>query len=353
MTLSKPLPPKLAELVRADRLDRPVQAKLTPASVKTLVEIARDPRSVVEAVSAPRAIQALARSAKPAASIPVLREIVANHGAPTVDRVTAAREIGSLATVAAQNALLANLDTGSPRVLEAVLRALGTFAGPAALRELVKIGEQRDAGVRRQLALTRALIAHRHGLDGPFLPAVPGRTRTKGEIQHPGKLTLELKTARATSTDVRRLVGTRYGIELAPRGADLACAGADWLVLFHRELAPDAVARRLFDRPWIAALLARWYIRDKAAVVHHLVLTRPEGRSALISVVRADGELMYAGRAVPDGRGVSFTIADVDRPGAAPANIDARIDAKGIELLRVVVSARRVGVRIAQPASGS
>ena len=87
---------------------------------------------------------------------------------------------------------------------------------------------------------------------------------------------MELKTARSTATDVRRLAGTRYGIELAPRGADLACAGADWLVLFHRELAPDAIARRLFDRPWIAALLARWHIRDKAAVVHHLALTRPE-----------------------------------------------------------------------------
>jgi hypothetical protein len=352
MSLSKPLPPKLIELVRADRLDRPVPAKVTPANVKILAKIARDPRSF-EAVSAPRAIQALARAAKPSASIPVLRGIVADPGAPTVPRITAARELGSLATPAAQRALLANLDTGAPRVLEAVLRGIGAFAGPAALRELMKLGEQRDVGVRRQLALARALIAHRHGLDGPFLPAVAGRTRTKDEIEHHGKLTLRLKTARSTAADLRRLVGTRYGIEIAPRGADLACAGADWLVLFHRDLAPDAVARRLFDRPWIAALLARWYIRDKAAVVHHLVLTRPEGRSALISVVRADGELMYAGRAVPDGRGVSFTLADVDRPGAAPVNIEARISAKGIELLRVVASSRRVGVRVAQPASGS
>ena len=350
MTPASSITPKLLELVRGDRLDRPVPAKLTPANVKTLAEIARDPRSFEE-VSAPRAIQALARSAKPAASIPVLREIVADPGAPTVHRVTAARELGSVATMGAQNALLANLDSGAPRVLEAVLRALGTFAGPAALRELMKLGEQRDVGVRRQLALARALIAHRQGLDGPFLPAVPGRTRTKGEIDHPGKLTLQLKTARSTAADVRRLVGTRYGIELAPRGADLACVGAEWLVLFHRQLAPDAVARRLFDRPWIAAMLARWYIRDKASVVHHLVLTRPEGRSALISVVRADGELMYAGRAVPDGRGVSFTIADVDRPATAPVTIEAHINAKGIEVVRVVASARRVGVRVAQPAT--
>lgn len=353
MTSPAALTPKLIELVRGDRLDRPRPAKLTPANVKTLADIVRNPRSFAEEVSGPRAIQALARAAKPASAISVLREIVADPGAPTVHRIAAVREIGGLATMGAQNALLANLDTGAPRVLEAALRALGTFAGPAALRELVKIGEQRDEGVRRQLALARALIVHRHGLAGPFLPAVPGRMRTKDDVEHRGKLTLRLKTERQTTADLRRLVGSRYGIETASRGADLTCGAAEWLVLFNRELAPDAIARRLFERPWIAALIARWHIRDKASVVHQLVLTRPEGRAALISVVRADGELMYAGRAVPDGRGVSFTLGDVDRPGAAPTTIEARLGPKGIEILRVVASARRVGVRLAQPASGS
>ena len=340
-----PLTPKILALVGINRLDRGPARGLTAAHVEALIAVARKPNAFRERVSAPRAIQALARGAKAEAAVPVLGGIVGDEAAPTTHRVVAARELGGIATPEAERALIRRVESRDPRVQEAVLRGLGAFAGPGAMRQLARLTEIRDPFVRRQLTLTRALIAHREGLDGPFLPALPGKMRKPEDIQRKAAVTLSLKTARATATDLERLTGSTYGIKLGPRAAALKCERVEWTVFFNRELGTATIAQRLFARPWIAALLGRWFIEGKAAVAQLLVLTRPEGDAARIDVVRTDGELMYTGRVAAARAGITFSIADVERPGTAPTNITGRMSSTEIALVGVVASARRIDTR--------
>jgi hypothetical protein len=146
-------------LLTTDRLDRGPARGLTAAHVEALVAVARRPAAFAERVSAPRAIQTLARGAKPQVAIPVLTQIVGDRDAPTTHRVIAARELGGIATVEAERALARRVSAPDPRVQEAVVTALGTVAGPVVMRQLAALTEVQDPGVRRQLALTRALIA--------------------------------------------------------------------------------------------------------------------------------------------------------------------------------------------------
>ena len=347
--MSTPLTPEILNLVAADRLDRPAARRLTSAHVQALIAVARDPRIFPESVSAVRAIQALGRGAGPGVSIPVLEAILRDQAAPTTHRVAAARELGGIATPEAELVLLRCVGSGNLRAEEAVLTALGQFAGPKALRELAKLTDVGDQGVHRRLTLTRALIAHREGLDGPFLPEATGKMRKAEEIQVKVPLTLRWTTEGTTASDRRILNGSSYGIDLAPAAAALQCGRNEWTVFFNSGLGAATLAKRLFERPWIAALLGRWYVRGKAIVTQHLVLTRPVGRGARIDVVRTDGEIMYTGAAVANGPALSFSISDVGRPGTAPATVTGRMSSSSIELDDAVASGRRLAPRSTAP----
>ena len=54
---------------------------------------------------------------------------------------------------------------------------------------------------------------------------------------------------------------------------------------------------RLLERPWIAALLARWAPSAVAVTTQYLVLTRPVERSVRVDVPRTDGVIAYTGSA--------------------------------------------------------
>lgn len=154
---------KVRELVNPDRLDRPEVGRLTRAEVQTLTAAVTDPRAFAEPVSVRHALHALAVGAKGEVAVPVLADVLAGRRTSETERVVVARELGGVATPAAEASLTRHVRERNPRVQQAVLAGLGTFAGPRTLRDLA------DDATRRQLALTRALIAHRHGLDGPFL----------------------------------------------------------------------------------------------------------------------------------------------------------------------------------------
>lgn len=347
--MSTRLTPKIRDLVTPNRLDRPSIKGLTAAHIETLMAIARKPKDVAEPISAPRAIEALARGAKPEVAIPVLAEVVSDRAAPTTNRVVAARELGHLGIADAEQALVRRVTIRDPRVQHVVFWALGAVGGPTALRALGRVEAVPDRAANNQLVLSRALIAHRHGLEGPFFPAVKGVVRTPEQVEEKANVTLRLKTERATANDRTRLVGSTYGIELAARGVELSCGRNEWTLFFNRELDPGTATRRLFERPWVSALMGRWHVRRKALVTQYIVLTRPENGAARIDVVRTDGTLAYTGRAEVDNLGISFSIADVDRPGTAPANLSGRMTSKGLELERVVASARRVASRSTLP----
>ena len=108
---------------------------------------------------------------------------------------------------------------------------------------------------------------------------------------------------------------------------------------------------RLGDRPWIAAVVCRWYPVRTIATTQFVLLTRPAGAAAHIDVVRSDGEIVYAGTAQRRGAATTFSIADVQRAGTAPLRLAGRLSAKGVELEVALAGPRRIGTPDTEPVS--
>jgi hypothetical protein len=119
----------------------------------------------------------------------------------------------------------------------------------------------------------------------------------------------------------------------------------------NRQLGSSFSAReRLLERPWIAALLARWAPPAVAVTTQYLVLTRPVGQSVRIDVSRTDGVIAYTGSAEPTGNELAFSITDVDHPQTVPTILSGTLEADGVRLDVAEVAAERVGKRQTQPA---
>ena len=182
---------------------------------------------------------------------------------------------------------------------QAVFAALGWFGGLDVARELGKI-QPADAHARRQLALARALIAHRHGLDGPFLPGAHGRAIAADRpLQRRPTSRCSAKTPQATANDLGKVqrtdVRNRGGAAAATR---CTCGRREWTVFVNEELGRSFNAlTRLTERPWIAAVLCRWY-PERTVATAAVRRAHPAGPGcAHVDVVRSDGEIVYAGTA--------------------------------------------------------
>ena len=219
---------------------------------------------------------------------PSSKEVLADTGGAAAR--SAWRRLGRSATIAtpagrARCSSRAARDR-DPRVQQAVFAASARSAARAQHGELAKV-QARDEHARRQLALTKALVADRHGLPGPFLPGATGRSRlTRRSSTAP--LSLSAKTPKATSNDLAGVRGPMFGLPAAPRGYALRCGRREWTIFIHEDLGTLRAQKRLTERPWIAAVLGSWYSDRLLAVTQYVVLTRPDSGAAHIDVVRSD-----------------------------------------------------------------
>ncbi|HEY1369264.1 MAG TPA: HEAT repeat domain-containing protein [Gaiellaceae bacterium] len=340
------LTPKVRDLVATDRQSRPPVGRLTAAQVEQLVAVAQRKQQFDLRVSAARAVTALASGAAPRVAVPVLDTVLADAGAPRTDRIAAARGLGTIATPEAERRLLRHVRDPDPRVQQDVLAALGTFAGLAAARALDQVEVPSDRFARQQLAFTRALVAHREGLPGPFLTEARPVERSPGRASEMSPLTLRVGTANATAAAAARLRGPRYGIAFADRAFALSCGPAEWTIFLNRSLVFSGRGpANLFERPWVAAVLAQALPGREALTTRFVLLTRPTGRDAHVDVVRADGEILYTGTVRPAGAATAFAISDVERPATAPFTVTGRATATRITVETAVVFSSRVGVR--------
>lgn len=340
------LSPKVRDLVATDRLARPPVGRLSSAQVVQLAAVARRRRTFELDVSPARAIRALAEGAKPASALPVLQAILADTKASPPERIAAARGLGRIATPAAERTLLRHARTRDPRVQQEVIAALGLFAGPSAGRALGRVAAPLDIATYRQWMFARALIAHRHALDGPFLAETQYVGRTRGRPQQMTSFTARTKTTKATKAARVKLRGADYGIELADRSHSIGCGPVQWELFLNRNLRRSSAALAdLFARPWIAGVLAQWLPREEALQSRFVILTRPKGDAVGIEIVRADGEVVYTGVATRSDSGADFRVSDVVRAGTAPLNVAGHITASRIAIESATVFAVRVGAR--------
>ena len=300
-----------------------------------------------------KALQALAMGAPAPVATLVLRNVLRDARAPRADRVTAARLLGTIGTKEAWNVLDGAIRDRHPRVRQAVFASLGQIGEPTDLKKLRQLADSDDRHTARQLEFARALIAHRHGLDGPFLAAPFLVERTMGPSEQMIELTLKAKTAKAMAGDMLRWKGTRYGIEFGQAGFALRAGRAEWTVFVNGALGQSAnTLSPIFERPYIAAVLARWNAEHLALHIQYVALTRPDGKSVSIVVVRGDGEVMYTGTADLIAGNIAYAMSDIDRPGTAPTNVRGIVGRAGLEITVAVPFGSRVGTRATLDVTG-
>src|SRR4249919_1274529 len=113
--------------------------------------------------------------------------------------------------------------------------------------------------------------------------------RRAGQAGEMAALTLRLATATATAARRSRLRGPVYGISFADRALSLTCGPAEWTVFLNQAMGRSTGASpSLFDRPWIAAVLAQALPKREALTTRLVLLTRPTGASAHVDIARAD-----------------------------------------------------------------
>lgn len=279
-------------------------------------------------------------------AVAALQAALANKRLTMTERAVAARELGRIATPDAERALLRQSRSPDPRVQQYAFAALGLFAGPKAGRALSKVSAPEDIAAYRQLVFAAALIAHRHGLDGPFLAETPFVLRTRNRVKKVSGLKARTPGAKAAKTARSRFRGRDYGIKFADPMHSIDCAELRWELLLNADLGRSAASlSNLLKRPWIAGVLAKWLPDGEALYSKYVILTRPIGESVRIDIVRSDGEVVYVGTASLSDKGVRILLSDVVRPGTAPLNLVGVMTSASMKILEAVSSAVRVSER--------
>lgn len=345
------VPPEIVDLLAVDRNPRSELAadKLTASQIASLKEIVERKITLQGPFSMAKAVTALARAEKSADVSRILGEFVADESVAANERAIAAVNLRLVPGPEAQKWLIANLRADDPAVQRQVIKSLGALGDEEALRALEEVPDPEQEAVKKQLAFAKALIAHRMGLPGDYLPFRPGVVREAGLDDKLVKLTLRPLSGRTIRSHRRRLLGTTYGIELGNRGFQLRAGKARWTVFLPQELGGGLGLLGLFDRKWIAALLARWDPRTKLAAVQYVVLTSPSRGGTEIMVVRTDGEVFYTGRATPTRGILKFDMRDVARSGTAPTNVQGRLNRDGVALDITIPFGRRQDASPGEP----
>jgi len=331
------LPPRLRKLVSPDQraLTEVVARRLTTREIAALKEIVSKKTSRPGEASVARALSALAVREPSAETARVLAKFVTNERESPTDRAVAATSLRLIPLPEARAGLIKALAVAEPIVRIEAIKSLGCIGDEEALAALGKVRPRRGAE-QRQLAFAKALIAHRLGLKKEDMPFRAGVARRPGEKDELIRLSLGPMRRSTIAAERKLLRGSEYGIPFSEKvGFGLRAGKARWTVFVNGELTDEGVFARspkVFERPWVAAVLARFDEYTGSTSPQYVVLTDPEGNGATLMVVRTDGELFYSGRLTRPKGLLSFSVRDVARPGTAPTNVKGRLTTRGVEL---------------------
>jgi hypothetical protein len=318
-------------------LSHQVALKLSARDVSALKEIVRDRARRPGEVDLSRAISALSVRDRSPETAGILSRFAADERESPIDRAVAAASLGLIPTPEARAGLLRCLRGAEPILRIEAIKSLGAIGDEATLEALNQVGPGENAAEERLLAFTRALIAHRLGRESDDLPFRRGVARRAGSEDELIPLSLRPIRASTISAERARLQGSDFGMPLSERvGFGLHVGRARWTVFVNAEIAEGggvfARSSRIFERPWITALLARRHDRTDSSAVQYVVLSDPHDDAARIIVVRTDGELVYSGELSRPRGLLSFVVRDVARRGTAPTNIRGHLTSRGVEL---------------------
>jgi hypothetical protein len=314
-----------------------VARELTAGDVSALKDVLRGPSGRPAEVDLSRAISALAVRDRSAETAGILSQFAADQRESPIDRAVAAASLRLIPTDEARDGLLRSLAGAEPIVRIEAIKSLGIIGDEATLAALNEVGPGANAAEERQLTFARALIAHRLGRESDDLPFRRGVARRASSKDDLIPLSLRPIRPQTISAERARLQGSDFAIPLSERvGFKLHAGKARWTVFVNAEISEGggvfARSSRIFERPWISALLARHDEQTKSSAVQYVVLSDPDDDAARIMVVRTDGELVYSGELSRPRGLLSFVVRDIARRGTAPTNIKGHLTSRGVEL---------------------
>ena len=309
---------------------------MSPREVSALRDVVGERASRPDDLSLSRAISSLAARDRSPETAAALSRFAADGREAPVDRAVAAASLRLIPGPEARAGLVRSLKSTEPIVRVEAIKSLGCIGDAATLKALNAVGGGANAGEDRQLDFARALIAHRLGLESDHVPFQHGVARRAGPKEELIPLSLRPVRPRTISVERERLHGSDYGIPLSEKvGFDLHAGKARWAVLVNADITEGggvfARSSRIFERPWITALLARQDERTKASAVQYVVLSDPADDGARIMVVRTDGEPVYSGELKQPRGLLSFVVRDIARRGTAPTNVKGHLTSRGVE----------------------
>lgn len=344
------IPKAVLDIIHPDVKSPPELADrgLTASHVEALRAIVRRTAVPKQPFSMAKAINELAHADKTRSATRAITSVLADREEAMPDRVVAAWAL-SRGLSGAKAALLDHLTESDRFVRQEVFKSLGIVGDAEALTRLKRLRAVEVPSVAKQLALSKALIAHRHDLDYEHDLYRTGAVRKPGTDEPMVTLSLSPMRKATARAHRERMLGTTYGIDIGDRAFRLKAGRALWTVYVNQALGDDEQLGGMFDRKWIIALLSRWHIRTDRNEVQYVVLTSPKERSAEIVVARTDGEIMYTGTASKGRDLLRFAMRDVKRPGTAPTNVKGRLTRTGLELDMTVPFGRRQGASEGAP----
>ncbi len=331
--------------------------KLDRAEVAALRKVVAQGRDRPADVSLSRAIHALAVREPSAATATLLSRVAVDESEALVDRAVAASTLQLIDRPQARRGLVEAVSAPSGLVRIEALKALGCIGNAAELDALDRMDGVGPGPEARQLAFAKALIAHRLGRTRPDLAYRAGVERTARPDDRLIELSLRPIRPRTIAREHELMEGSAYGIELSDRvGFALQAGRARWTVFVNADLTSGGIftrSSRIFERPWITALLSRHNDLGPTSAVQYVVLTDPAKDGATLMVVRTDGELFYSGRLARPGGMLGFMVRDIARKGTAPTNVRGRLTTRGIEFDVLIPFGTRRDKRTGEAAAGN
>ena len=214
--------------------------------------------------------------------------------------------------------MLASLETEDPFVRREVIKSLGKIGSAESLRRLDSLPET-ASGLDRKLAdFARMTIAFREGSDDrdSMLRSQP----------------LEVIEADRVTEIVRKIWGPTYGVDLNREvGFTVYCGRSPLSILVNSELKRGSWLETLRSRPLIAGIVTAKESEVERFSVRNLLMTKPTETGFAIVATRTGGDVVFAGKAEPEGDGFRLSVRDVG-PEATQTEIAGIVTNDSVEL---------------------
>jgi hypothetical protein len=298
-----------------------VVKRLSDDELVGLIRTARDDETLLVALT-----ELSARNSP--RTIEVFREILDDPARSLAAKRAVAALIGTGNVLEIQSLLLPHLSSRDSVLFSRVARALARLGDHTALQRLETAKPPSEPVAIRALEFAKTLLAYRLRLDKHRIP--PPADTVLLRVNEPTPFRIEMVDAETLKNALSRM---RSGLpELAepPAAAvKLTCDRTELLLLVTAEFASPAAWATLRERPALPLILLQ---KDEVMGSYFLagyMFTQPSRSRNQIEVLgtRPTGRLIYAGKAQPSPKGLSFSLRAVNSRYVGAIDVAGEYDA--------------------------